>query len=225
MTDNLISYIESLGVSRLGFFGAKSVVPNNWKELEYGISFSIKLSEPIVDDIKKGPSKTYFAHYRSVNYHINEVSLKIVLYLQKMGFKAVPIPASQTVSEKNEISGVFQHRTAATLSGLGWVGKSGMFIDEKLGPSVRLGTIFTNMKLSSSSPIRSGRCGSCRICVESCPAMAIEGKEWKAGMERNELYDARACSDYMKEAFKDIGRGVVCGICMSICPKNHTGNK
>lgn len=222
MTDDLISYINSLGVSRYGFFDAGKVIPDNWKGLGFGISFSIKLSEPIVRDIKNGPTKTYFSHYRSVNNHINEVALKLTIYLQNMGHKAVSIPASQTVSEGNEIKGVFQHRTAATLSGLGWIGKSGMFIDEKLGPAVRLGTVFTDMKLTPQVPVRKGKCGSCRLCVQSCPAMAIEGKEWKAGMERNLLYDARACSSYMKEAYKDIGRGVVCGICMSICPRNDS---
>ena len=66
--------------------------------------------------------------------------------------------------------------------------------------------------------LQNGSCGNCYRCVEACPAMALTGREWTVGMAREELVDARACSDYMNKNFKHIGRGSVCGICMKVCP-------
>ncbi|MBF7097728.1 4Fe-4S double cluster binding domain-containing protein [Alkalibacter mobilis] len=213
--------IEDMGVSDYGFGNVRGLIPENWSDLDQSISIFVELSRPLVDDIKsQGPTKTYFAHYRAMNNYINEITLKIVMYLQKKGYRAVAIPASQTVSESSDIRGVFQHRTAATVSGKGWIGKSGMFIHETIGPSVRMGTVLTNFKLPVGSPVKEGKCGRCRECVIACPAMAIEGTEWRAGIDRIELYDAKACSDYMKESYMHIGRGSVCGICMAVCPFN-----
>jgi epoxyqueuosine reductase QueG len=221
--------LTDLGVAQVGFSNVEGWVPKPWGNLHSAISMFYPLSTPILRDMKDGdgPTKTYFAHYRALNNLINHNSLLIALYLETLGFEAVPVPASQTVSDGVEIRGVFSHRMAATLSGSGWIGKSGMFIHKDLGPGVRLGTVLTDMDLAAGTPIKEGRCGTCRRCVEYCPAMAIEGVEWQAGMARNQLYDAKACSNYMKDAFMDIGRGSVCGICMSVCPNNiiHQGKR
>ena len=47
--------------------------------------------------------------------------------------------------------------------------------------------------------------------------MAITGELWRPGDDRSVIVDAKACSDYMKKHFKDIGRGAVCGVCMAVC--------
>ena len=36
--------------------------------------------------------------------------------------------------------------------------------------------------------------------------------------DREEMFDAQKCSEYMKRKFQHIGRGAVCGICMEVCP-------
>ena len=116
---------------------------------------------------------------------------------------------------------MFSHKYAASLSGLGSVGKSGLFISEKFGPRVRLGTILTNAEFPVKNDEPKCICGDCRECVKACPAQAISGEIWKAGDDRSIIIDAKACSDYMKKAFQYIGRGAVCGICMKVCPKGR----
>lgn len=216
-TDELKSFILDLGVSDVGFSSIHEIVPRDWDRLNKGISIVIQLSCDIIEDIISGPTETYFSHYRSVNYYINEVTLRIVIYLQNKGYRAVAIPASQSIPGKY-YSGIFQHKTAATLSGLGWIGKSGLFIHEKFGPAVRLGTILTDYPVNAGKPYVSSNCGSCTKCKDKCPAMAIEGNLWNQGCERNLLINAQACSEYMKEHYEHIGRGSVCGICISACP-------
>ena len=119
---------------------------------------------------------------------------------------------------------MFSHKYAASLSGLGSVGKSGLFISNKFGPRVRLGTILTNAEFPVENAVPECQCGECRECVKSCPAQAISGEIWKAGDDRSVIIDAKACSDYMKKAFQHIGRGAVCGICMRVCPKGKKQN-
>jgi epoxyqueuosine reductase QueG len=48
---------------------------------------------------------------------------------------------------------VLPHKTAATRTGLGWIGRHCLLITRKFGSWIRLGTVFTDMALSSGKPI------------------------------------------------------------------------
>ena len=185
--------------------------------LKYGISIVYRLSDKVVEAISDAPTKLYFHHYRTVNAFIDRIALKCGLFLESQGYKYVPIPASQSV---NGTQGIYSHKYAAVKSGLGTIGKSGLFISEKKGPRVRLGTILTDCKFDVPDIEPVSKCGECNLCVNACPAMAITGREWQKDAEREDIIDAIACSDYMKKAFQKIGRGAVCGICMKVCPMN-----
>ena len=84
---------------------------------------------------------------------------------------------------------------------------------------VRLATVLTDMPLESKRERLECLCGSCTICRDACPAGAISGEIYVPGAPRDTIFDARKCSEHMK-TYKDIGRGAVCGICMSVCPYN-----
>jgi Uncharacterized Fe-S protein len=211
--------LKDWGASFTGFSDVSAKLPEKLKNFPYAISFGVHLSNAIVDEITDKPTYTYFHHYRTVNAFIDQISLRTMLFLQDKGFKAIAIPASQTVNDAEEIHlAIFPHKTAATLAGLGWIGKSGLFINKDYGPRVRLGTILTDMPLKINNNVLPQRCAVCKLCVEKCPAMAMTGNCWEEGCERSHIVDVKACSDYMTTKFKHIGRGAVCGICMSVCP-------
>ena len=215
----LESNILSYGASFAGFSFVKDHLSDELKELEYAVTIGVRLSDFIIDQIHNAPTYTYFHHYRMVNSLIDEITLKTGLLLQEKGYKYFPIAASQSVTHPTmEYCGVFPHKTAAVLSGLGWIGKSGLFINPDFGPRVRLGTVLTNAELKRDNDVLKSRCGTCSICVESCPAQAIKGKNWSVGTERSDLIDAAVCSKYMMKKFGSIGRGSVCGICVKVCP-------
>ncbi len=205
-------YLKSEGAGQVGFCRPGE----NPFSLPYAISFTIPLSDAIIDTIDAAPTHTYFHHYRTVNALIDRLSLQVGLKLAKEGYRYVPIPASQSV---NGLQGIFSHKLAATLSGIGAVGKSGLFLARDHGPRVRLGTILTDCPFEVPEITPVSPCGDCRICASACPAMAITGEPWEADAPRERIVDAAACSRYMKEQFQHIGRGVVCGICMKVCPK------
>ena len=210
------TFLKQNGAGDVGFC---SLDGKNDFNMPSAVSFVIPLSDAIVNSIYDAPTHTYFHHYRTVNAHIDSVSLKTGFILERSGFNYVPVPASQSVGGT---FGMFSHKYAATLSGLGSIGKSGLFISNKFGPRVRLGTILTDADFGVENADACCLCGDCRECVKSCPAQAITGEVWAPGDDRSVIIDAKACSDYMKKAFQHIGRGAVCGICMRVCPR---GNK
>jgi epoxyqueuosine reductase len=209
----------SMGATFVGYSQLTGKLPGELSELEFGITVGVRLSDFIIDEISDRPTYTYFHHYRTVNYLIDQITLRGTLAIQERGFRAAAVPASQTVDSPSECySAIFPHKTAAIMAGLGWIGKNALFISRDYGPRVRLGTILTDMEFPVGNKFQSIGCGACRKCVEACPAMALTGRSWQEGCERSSIVDAKACSDYMNANFKHIGRGSVCGICVKVCP-------
>ncbi len=199
-------------ISEIGF----SQNPDTpFEGLEYAVSLVVRLSDTVVDEICGQPTKTYFHHYRTVNAYIDRAAEKLALLLNAEGCRAAAIPASQSVGE---YAGRFSHKKCAVRAGLGSIGKSALFLSYNFGPRVRLGTVFTDAPLPVTDWEYRDQCGGCNICAESCGAAAIRGVNYVPGMERHEIFDARACSEYMKKEFQSIGRGAVCGVCMRVCP-------
>ena len=220
MKEKIIDLANSYGVDIVGFGDVNGFAPKQYYELVTAISFAVRLSDTIIDQISDGPTHEYFHLYRSANRLIDDLAFQIVLLLQKHGYKAIPIAASQTLKKKNEMTykGLFSHRLAATRSGVGWIGKNNSIITSKYGPRVRLGTVLTNLVVEYDNPIEKSYCEDCNICVESCPAFALSGNGWDPSVDREKIVDVVACSNYMRDNYKNIGRGSVCGICISKCP-------
>lgn len=216
LQNRIIEFLKENGAGQIGFcrLGDDEFGNNNFG-LGYAVSYTVPLSDAVVDEIDNAPTFTYFHHYRTVNTLIDNNSLKAGLMLSNSGYKYVCVPASQSTGG---LHGVFSHKYAAVRAGLGYVGKSGLFISTENGPRVRLGTILTDCdEFEVNETILKSQCGNCRACMSACPAMAIKGNLWKPGVPRDEIIDARACSEHMKKAFQHIGRGAVCGICMKVC--------
>lgn len=212
MEESIRSLLEDELISDVGFSYNED---SPFEGLCYAVTLVVRLSDAVVDEIEDEPTKTYFHHYRTVNAYIDRVAEKLVLLLNMKGFRAAAVPASQSVSE---YAGRFSHKKCAVKAGLGSIGKSALFISRKFGPRVRLGTVFTDASLPVEEHEYRDLCGGCDICTQSCGALAIRGVNYVPGMERSEIFDAHACSEYMKKEFQSIGRGAVCGVCMRVCP-------
>ena len=231
-SDILKEYISTLEISDLGFGDISSAKAGTLlneqpgaKDMNNCISIVVKLSSAVLEGITDKPTHTYFHHYRTVNAHIDSCLLKIGMFIESHGYKYIPIAASQSI---NGYQGLFSHKTAARLSGLGYIGKNAMFISDKFGIGIRLGTIITDAPLDTAVTLSDKSCGNCNICASVCPAMAITGENFDTKNPTASLIDRHICSEYMKNSFQKIGRGVVCGICMVNCPKfknNHSSVK
>ena len=212
----LKEYLLSQGASDVGFC---KIDDGDFGDCRYGISIVVRLSESIVDEIGAEPTHTYFNHYRSVNAFIDSLLLKAGLFLQSRGYRYITVAASQSINKDGwNYKGRYSHKKVATLSGLGSIGKSSMFLHKDYGAKVRLGTVVTDCEFDVSDVKPLALCNGCDRCVKACPSGAITGNMWQVGCEREYMFDPEKCSNYMKNHFKHIGRGAVCGICMKVCP-------
>lgn len=212
----LKAYLLEQGATDVGFC---KIDDGDFGACNYAVSIAVRLSDAIVDEIGAEPTHTYFNHYRSVNAFIDSLLLKAGLFLQKNGYQYITVAASQSINKDGwNYKGRYSHKKAAALAGLGTIGKSSMFLHKEYGASVRLGTVFTNCEFDVSNVRPVSVCKNCNLCVEACPSGAIKGREWSSDCKREEMFDPEKCSNYMKQHFKNIGRGAVCGICMKFCP-------
>ncbi|MBQ7912650.1 MAG: epoxyqueuosine reductase [Clostridia bacterium] len=207
-----------LGADIVGFCRLPAPPVETQPELVYALSVGVKLADGVLSTIDGAPSFMYFQHYRTANALLDNIGFRLARALEKHGFSALPVAASQSLGKNNPYRGLVAHKTAAVLSGLGFVGKSGLFLSTDYGSKVRLATVLTNCPVQSELPIIENGCGSCTLCQRACPAGAIYGELPTTDGERN--FDAEKCSRYMKEHFQDVGRGSVCGVCIKVCPKN-----
>jgi len=211
------------GASLIGFSDISSIPEN--KGYIGAITIGYKLLDEYFDQINtnKGPTFEYFHHYRDVNTALDQMALFTATYLDRLGYKSMTIPASQS-SNTDPYKAAFPHKSAALLAGFGWIGKSGIFISDKFGGRVRFATVLTMMPLKAELPISENKCGNCMLCFNACPAGAIVGKNYVIGDPRESIFDAEKCSTYMKKNYQSVGRGSVCGQCIAICPKYKGSN-
>ncbi len=216
LQNELKQMLLNKGVSDVGF----SYVGNaDTGALQYAISIVVKLSEQIIEEIGTEPTPTYFNHYRTVNAFIDQRLLEAGLFLESKGYKYITVAASQSMPG-TPFNGRYSHKEAARKAGLGGIGKNSLFLHKEYGARVRLGTILTDCPVERDCEIPENICSGCDLCVKACPSGAILGNEWYEGVKREDIFSPKVCSDYMKKEFHHIGRGVVCGICMKVCPAN-----
>jgi len=111
---------------------------------------------------------------------------------------------------------MFSHKLAASLAGLGWIGKSCCLVNEKVGPRLRLVTVLTDAPLKPDLPVVN-RCGNCTDCVDACSPGAIKGLHFKPKQFLWERFDAKACDEHFQKLRYQYGIAN-CGKCLVACP-------
>ena len=208
------------GASLVGFCALGERAPQAFPALKYAVSIAYRLSDTVLSTITDCPTPMYFHHYRTVNFRLDQIALDLTALLEGEGYAAMPVAASQSLPGA-PYRGLFPHKTAAVLSGLGFIGRSGLFLSREYGSKVRLASVLTDFPLENDRPVILDGCGDCTACRDACPAGAISGSDCRYDGSHGDLFDAEKCSRYMKDHFQQIGRGSVCGICIRVCPRNR----
>jgi epoxyqueuosine reductase QueG len=179
------------------------------RQLAYGISIGFRLSDPIIEGIEDRPTLIYKHHYKVANYMLDRAAAAINAFISEKGCRALPIPASQVVDWKQNL-GHLSHKAVAIQAGLGWIGKSAMFVHSVHRARLRLATVLTDLPLETGKPLENVGCGDCSACIEACPAGAITEKG----------YDREKCAEKLREFSRMPGIGQsICGVCVKVCPK------
>lgn len=178
------------------------------EKLPLAIVIGVGLSPAVLDSLTDAPNLVYLHHYRQINAHLDQASLRIGHEITRLGYLSVPIAASQLVDWEKQLGHV-SHKELARLAGLGWRGRNNLLVTEKWGAQVRLASILTNFPLEPAKSLP-GDCGSCFRCLSACPVKAI----------KNDLkdFDSEACYNQLKEFKKKTGIGHhICGLCVKAC--------
>jgi epoxyqueuosine reductase len=177
------------------------------------IAILMRLDPLVVRGLRHGPTQDYEQEYLRVNEALDDATGTLVDVLRAHGQTAERVAA--TTGDGNG-GKPFPHKTAATSAGLGWIGKTALFVSPEFGPAVRLATVFTDLELPAGEPVRESSCGECRDCVDACPAGCGRDVLWQPGMARELLFDAGACRHHMAR-FTSL-ESQICGICIAACP-------
>ena len=176
------------------------------------VSMGMPLNDLIVEHHSPAEPRRqslYWHHvYEVVTPALDFLAYDVMKWLKERGFEALPIPGS-TPYNFEKLEGIFSHKLAAHLAGLGWIGKNCMLLTDRFGPRVRFVTVLTDAPLQTGSVIDKP-CGKCHVCVDACPVKAFTGREFRADEPRENRFDAFKCSEYRREH--------PCGICVSSCP-------
>lgn len=164
----------------------------------------------------------------AVNRGLGKDTVEILLKLQQAavdwlktkGFRNLSIPPDSDRRKDKLITKLYRlvsHKTAATCSGLGWVGKNGLVINSRYGSKLSWATVLTDAPFEHDSPVVESECGACDLCVRHCPSGALKGHLWSIGDPLKEIVAYEKCRSLKKERhFFDEKPN--CGLCVTICP-------
>ncbi len=184
------------------------ISPKISRNFDQAICLGVMLSAAVLSEIDIVPTKLYFHHYKIVNSFLDHIALRLGNIIQKKGFLALAVPATQIIDWENNIAHL-SHRKLGVLAGLGWIGRNNLLVNEKLGSQFRLVSVLTNMPLKTDALSRKD-CGSCKLCVKICPCGAIQ--------ESAADFDHVKCFEKLKsfQSQRQVEQ-FVCGVCVNVC--------
>lgn len=214
--NRIINILDGIPDMVYGFANVGDDLPPELNHLPYAVSIGIPIPDDIIDPIIAGPNQVYYDTYNRVNEQLDVLTEQIQQAIEQLGYRACAIASSKRTDFVN-IAGDFPHKTSAVKSGLGWLGRSSLLITKKFGPRIRISTILTDMSLPTNDFAKTNSCGKCNRCVEACPAQAIVGNAWSQGVSRESLVDVKKCDVWKIEHYPQFD-GLVCGVCVAVCP-------
>ena len=216
LTQALTEVLKNTGAALVGISDVSGVPGCDYAA---GVSVAIPVPVPVLKDLMTAPTMEYYNTYNTMNRKLDAIILAGEAFLREKGFRAMArTKALAVIDGQNRTS--LPHKTAAALAGLGWIGKSDLLVTPEYGSAVRISTILTDAPLEACAPVLESRCGNCRVCVDACPAHALKGALWHAGLARDEIVDLEKCCGAMSVITqKAFGISTdICGKCFAVCP-------
>jgi len=220
LTARIRTELKRLGADVVGF-GALDGLPESVREgLPVGVSVAVIYPKEVIRGITDLPTQEYRNWYDKLNERLDSIVTLGAKTLQDTGYKAVAKTREYVGHGDSNYNTTLPHKTVATRAGMGWIGKSALLVTDTYGSAIRVSSILTDAPLDTAQPIDKSKCGDCVACTNACPAGAVSGKLWEAGLYRDEFFDAARCHATARERSKlGFGEDIsICGKCIEICP-------
>jgi epoxyqueuosine reductase len=178
--------------------------------LGHAAVIGMRLSRPVLDTVTVAPTWTYYHHYRMVNIALDQAALLLAGGCRRNGYGAFPVPASQ-ILDWDRLQGHLSHRSMGEMAGLGRRGRNNLLVHPRYGSMVRYATVLTDRPLpEGGASERSFACGSCRACIEACPANAIHDSPDEFELDR--------CTAQLRRfSHEEKLNTLICGLCVRVC--------
>lgn len=207
----LKDYLIGEGISKVGF---TKVNLSEFPSLDYGVALVLKLPRQAIQLLLDDDFMRYWKIFHNQIDILTDIALKSESLIKDNGYDAFALTMQRNECDMEKLLSKLPYKTLATTSGLGWVGRSALFVCEEYGSAVALSGILTDMPLDVGQPITDSYCDDCEECQKACPVDAINPKKWNSRLNRSDIIDIEACSEYVIDQFKS---GLGCSKCLSNC--------
>ncbi len=144
--------------------GVKSLVVMGYRELDGAVeSENMRMSFAARMGIMELSAKNNYILARHIEDHC--------------GSKTAAIPVSYPLDMGPEVTGFVGDvslRHAAVAAGLGVFGRHNLVMHPRFGTRIIFTAILTELPVESDPPIQEELCDQCNLCVEACPAHALD---------------------------------------------------
>ena len=211
------NYLLELGASKVGFADVNGLA-RQFIDLPNGISLVLKLPKKAMYLVDKEEYEEYWKCFYSQIDVLTEIALKGEEYIKNLGYDAFALTMNRNECDMKKLLSILPYKTIATKSGLGWIGRSALFVTPEYGSAVVLGAILTDMPMEFGKPITDSECDDCTNCQDACPVNAINPQKWNDRLNREDIIDIKTCSEYIIGQYK---AGLGCTKCMSECKRTQ----
>ena len=211
--NNLKEYLIDLGASKVGFADVNGLA-SEFVDFPNGISLVLKIPKETIQLVKDEEYEKYWKSFHREIGKLTKISRKGERYIKNLGYDAFALTMKRNECDMEKLLSILPYKTIATKAGLGWIGRSALFVTPEYGSAVALGAILTDMPLELGKPITDSECDDCTNCQDACPVDAINPQKWNDRLNRSDIIDIEACGEYIISQYK-VGLG--CTKCMSEC--------
>ena len=211
--DELKKYLLDLGVSKVGYADVEGLA-SEFVDLPNGISLVLKIPKETIQLVIDEDYEDYWKSFHEQIAILTDIALKGEEHIKNLGYNAFALTMTRNECDMEKLLSILPYKTIATKSGLGWIGRSALFVTPEYGSAVALGAILTDMPLEFGTPITDSECDECENCQKACPVNAINPQKWNDRLNREDIIDIEACGGYIIDQYKN---GLGCTKCMSEC--------
>lgn len=207
----LRQYLMKRGVSKVGY---ARINVSEFPQFNYGISLVLKLPKDCIQSIIDEDYEYYWLEFHRQIAKLKEIALDTEKLIKDNSYDAFAMTLKRNEVDMEKLLSKIPYKTLATSSGLGWIGRSALFVTKEYGSAVALSSILTDMPLEAGNPITDSFCDDCEECQKACPVDAINPTKWNSRLNREDIIDIKTCSEYVIDQYK---AGLGCSKCLSNC--------